>query len=100
MEQIVKPVFSDITPDFRWDRGDAKVAEKLLKHEATPEAIRIFSREAYKLTNSGYWFLLSTLWVSYTGWSDLYLWKKLFSSSRPLRETSIMKPSELKVFRS
>ena len=97
LKQFVKPA-SDISPDFRWDKTDARIGRLLIEHAKTPEAVNLFDRHAYKLTNYGYWFFLSTLWVDYTGWSDLDLWKKLFSSSRPLRETSIMKPSELKVF--
>lgn len=90
----------DVSPDFRWDKQDVKVIEKILPLEGTPEAITAFCRHAYKLTDYAYWFLLSTLWVSYTGWSDLELWKRLFSSTRGGRETSIMKPSELGVFRT
>jgi hypothetical protein len=69
--------------------------EKVIQYEETPEAIQYFSRMCDKLTDYGYWFLLSTLWVSYTGWSDLEQWKLLFSSQRPKRKKSIMKPSEL-----
>lgn len=73
---------------------------KLLPLAETPEAIRYFDRHAWKLSNYGYWFTLSTLWVSYTGWSELETWKKCFSADRPGRETSIMKPSELAAFRA
>lgn len=90
----------DVSSDFRWNKKDAQTIRKILPHEATPEAIKLFSRYAYRLTDYGYWFLLSTLWVSYTGWSDLEEWKRLFSSARPSRETSIMKPSEVEVFRA
>jgi len=90
----------DISPNFQWNKKDWQTIQKVLPHEATPEAVRAFARYAYRLSDYGYWFLLSTLWVSYTGWSDLELWKQLFSSSRGGRTTSIMKPSELNVFRS
>jgi len=90
----------DISPDFQWNKKDWQTIQKVLPHEATPEAVRAFARYAYRLSDYGYWFLLSTLWVSYTGWSDLELWKQLFSSSGGSRTTSIMKPSELNVFRS
>lgn len=93
-------MFTDISPDFRWDKKDLQTIKKILPHEATPEAIKLFSRYCYRLTDYGYWFLLSTLWVSYCGWSDLEEWKRLFSSTRANRETSIMKPSELEVWRS
>lgn len=86
---------NDISPDFRPNKKDAALGKALLQYEATPEAIKFFDRNAYKFTDYGYWFFLSTLWVSYTGWSDLETWKRLFSSDRPRRQTSIMKPSEL-----
>lgn len=90
----------DISPDFSWNKKDLQTINKILPHEATPEAIKLLARYAWRLTDYGYWFLLSTLWVSYCGWSDLEEWKRLFASARPNRETSIMKPSELAVFRS
>jgi hypothetical protein len=89
----------DVSPDFRWSRRDTGLIRKILVHAETPRAIREFSRHAGRLTNHAYWFVLSTLWVSYTGWSDLDEWKRLFASTRPLRDTSIMKPSELEIFR-
>jgi len=91
---------TDVSPDFRWNKKDLQTIKKIMPHEATPEAIKLFSRYAYRLTDYGYWFLLSTLWVSYCGWSDLEEWKRMFSSVRPNRETSIMKPSELDVLRT
>lgn len=88
----------DISPDFRWNKKDTQTIRKILPHEGTPEAIRLFARYAWRLTDYAYWFMLSTLWVNDTGGCDLKEWKSLFSSARPNRETSIMKPSELKVF--
>lgn len=88
---------ADISPDWRPDKQDARIIRQILEHEATPQAIQVFARHAWKLTDYAYWFTLGTLWVSYTGWSDLALWKRLFSSKRRNRETSIMKPSELEV---
>lgn len=90
----------DVSPDFRWNRQDAKIMRKVTPHEATPQAIRVFNHVHRRLSDYGYWFLLGTLWVSYTGWSDLELWKRLFRSTRPRRETSLMKPSELGVYRA
>lgn len=92
------PVGHDISPDFRWNRRDAKFFTKLMAFEGTGEAIVYFSRNAWKLSDYAYWFGLGTLWVSYSGWSDLDLWIKLFSSKRPNRETGLMKPSELEQF--
>lgn len=89
----------DVSPDFKWNKYDALVMEKILRYAETPKAIRVFSNEHRGLSDYGYWFALGTLWVSYTGWSDLGLWKRLLASPRPKRETSLMKPSELTVFR-
>lgn len=89
----------DISPDFVWNAEDARIFAQLIDREATPQAIRFFARHHRHMTDYGFWFALSTLWVSYTGWSDINLWRRLFSSDRPRRETSLMKPSELQVFR-
>lgn len=91
-------MFNDISHNFRWNPKDASIAKKLLSLEKTPLAIEYFAKNCEKLTDYGYWFLLSTLWVSYSGWSDLELWKRLFSANRPRKKTSIMKPSELKAY--
>ncbi|MBR3697584.1 MAG: hypothetical protein IKM97_04930 [Clostridia bacterium] len=89
---------NDVSSSFKYNFQDKLIAIQLVKREETPEAIKYFSENCDKLTNYGYWFLLSTLWVSYTGHSDIELWKKLFSSNRPQKLKSIMKPSELKEF--
>lgn len=89
----------DISKDFTWNPYDAKVGKKLVELEGTPEAIKHFAAVQDGLSDYGYWFMLSVCWVKYTGWSDLELWRHLFSSERPKRQTSIMKPSELKKFK-
>ena len=91
--------YTDVSPDFRWNKSDLQTIKKIMPHEATPEAVKVFSRYAYRLTDYGYWFLLSTLWVSDPRGGDLDEWRSLFLSPRSNRETSIMKPSELKVWR-
>lgn len=90
---------TDISPDFKYNRRDDKILREIIRHEATPAAVTCFAEHCAKLSDYGYWFALSTLWVGYTGFSDLELWIRLFSSKRPCRETSLMKPSELKIFR-
>lgn len=90
----------DISPDFVPNRTDAAIVRRIGKLQESPRAIKEFARECHKLSDYSYWFLLGTLWVCYTGWSDLQQWKWLFSSNRPKRETSLMKPSELKVWRN
>lgn len=74
------------------------IARGILEREETPEAITYFAEKSGPLTDHAYWFLLSTLWVSYTGFSDLEQWKTLFGSSRKKRKGSIMKPSEERRF--
>lgn len=88
-------VMNDISPNFKPNVLDAQIAAELLKHEGTPRAITRFAELHEHLTDYAYWFLLGTQWVSYSGWSDLNLWKRLFRSCRPKRASSIMKPSEL-----
>jgi hypothetical protein len=92
-------MFNDISKDFRWNPTDARIGRELIKLQETPEAIKRFAAVCDDLTDYGYWFYLSTLWVSYTGFSDLNLWRRLFSSDRPRRQTSIMKPSELAAYK-
>jgi hypothetical protein len=93
--------YSDISPDFKKpNRIDSEIGSHLIKLEGTPLAIKYFAKECGRLNHYGYWFYLGTLWVSYSGWSDLKLWKRLFRSPRPNRTTSLMKPSELEQFKT
>lgn len=89
---------NDVYSGFKWNPYDAKVGKGIIEREGTPEAIKYFSQVCNELSDYGYWFYLSTLWVSYSGNSDINLWKQLFSSQRPKRKQCIMKPSELKAF--
>lgn len=89
---------NDISPNFSYNEIDAEIGKEILKYEATPFAIVRFSQLCTKLTDYAYWFYLSTLWVSYSGYSDLKLWKRLFRAGRDRRSSSIMKPSELEIF--
>ncbi|MGG3012270.1 hypothetical protein ABEO98_22650 [Brevibacillus parabrevis] len=88
----------DVSPYFKWNLIDQQIGNNLIEYEATPRAVTYFSEVCDRLTDYAYWFFLSTIWVSYSGHSDLQLWRKLFSSDRPKRRKSIMKPSEVKVF--
>ncbi len=88
----------DISPAFTPSPRDAELMEDVIRFEATDGAIKRFVEVCDQLTDYGYWFGLSTLWVSYSGWSDLELWKLLFQAPRRLRRLSIMKPSELRAF--
>lgn len=88
----------DISPDFQPHRASNVVVSRIIRKAKTPQAVKAFATECHKLSDYWYWFVLGTLWVDYTGWSDLQLWKHLFSSNRPNRASSLMKPSELHVF--
>lgn len=89
----------NISPDWKGStRSERRIAEQLIKHEGTEKAIVCFSKSCNRLSDYWYWYLLGTLWVSYSGWSDLKLWKRLFSSDRPNKHTSLMKPDEYAMF--
>ncbi|WP_207655584.1 hypothetical protein [Desulfocucumis palustris] len=90
--------WNDISPNFRPNSFDTYVATKLLEYEGSPRAVIFFDDVCDKLTDYSYWFFLGTIWVSYSGKSELQLWKRLFASKRATRLTSIMKPSELAIF--
>lgn len=88
----------DVYSDFKRTIYNQKVAKGIIEREETPEAVTYFAEVCDGLTDDAYWFFLSTIWVSYTGFSDLNLWKKLFSSTRRKQKQCIMKPSETKAF--
>lgn len=91
--------YANVSRDFIWNEYDQRVGSELIKRQESPRAVTYFSNVCEGLTDYGYWFFLSTIWVSYSGFSDLNLWKELFLSRRPKQKTSIMKPSELKEFK-
>lgn len=72
------------------------IGKGIIEREGTPEAIKFFAEHADKIDDYFYWFTLSTCWVSYSGHSDINLWKRLFASDRPKRKHSIMKPTEVR----
>jgi hypothetical protein len=89
----------DISLNWNGSTAEERAAlDEILLHEATPFAIIRFTQLQHMLGDYWYWFTLGTLWVSYSGWSDLNLWKQLFRADRKHRATSLMKPSEYKVF--
>ncbi len=90
----------NISPEYRYAPQDRCLALGLLKHEGSPEAIKYFAANSRHVTDYGYWFMLGHCWVSYSGFSNLDLWKRLFSSPRPRREVSLMKPDELFVYQN
>jgi hypothetical protein len=86
---------NDVSPQFKLNFRDSKFIKNLISLKETPKAIGYFDKNKHKASDYAYWFGLSTLWVSYTGYSDIKVWRKLFSSSRKNKLQSIMKPSEL-----
>jgi hypothetical protein len=89
---------NDVSPLFKYNETDAEIVKSIMPLDKTPQAVIYFAEHCGKLTNYAYWFMLSTLWVSYTGFSDIKLWKQLFGSKRNCRMRSIMKPSEVEAF--
>lgn len=89
---------NDVSKKFKFNEYDSMIARRIMELEGTPEAIVCFSRVCDKLSDYAYWYFLSTLWVSYSGYSDINLWKKLFSAKRKFKTLSIMKPSELEEY--
>jgi len=97
--KTIDMALGDISPDWTGSTpNEVEIAKKLLKYQGTPQAVAYFAKHQNKLGDYWYWFLLSTLWVNYNGFSDIRTWKRLFSSKRPNRHTSIMKPSEVAAF--
>lgn len=86
----------NISTALKFSDADSKIIKSILEYEGSPEAILRFEELSEQLSDYVYWFLLSTLWVSYTGYTELSLWKRLFSSSRANKSISLMKPDELR----
>lgn len=87
----------NISPDWKGStRAERRIIKRVTEREATPGAIKFFAKNCGALGDYWYWFTLGTLWVSYTGFSDLKLWRKLFQANRPNRATSLMKPNEFR----
>ncbi|UKA04971.1 hypothetical protein [Photobacterium damselae] len=89
----------DISPDYEFDYKSAKLIKKILKRSEDGNGIQAFVECKKKLNDYSYWFVLGTLWVDSTDGANISLWKSLFSSSRPNRDSSLMKPSELRFFK-
>lgn len=90
----------DISPNWKGSTdSEREVIEQMLPLQETPYAILMFNELQEFLGDYWYWFVLGTLWVSYSGWSDLELWKRLFRADRKQRATSLMKPSEWEAFK-
>lgn len=90
--------WNDVSRYYRPNMLDQNVAVEISRHWETPETIRVFARRCGQLTDYSYWYLLGTLWVCYTGFTDLSMWKELFSADRRHRKDCIMKPSEVRAY--
>lgn len=89
----------DISPNWAGSTEvEKRILNKIMRHEGTNRAALEFNRLCHKLGDYWYWFTLGTLWVHYSGFVDLNLWRRLFSSPRSGRDSSLMKPSELRAF--
>lgn len=95
-ERVRNYIEDNISTAFKWAESDVRIIGQLMQYEGTPRMVNEFAKVADKLTDYSYWYILSTIWVSYTGLSDLALWRHLFSSRRPNKAISLMKPDELK----
>lgn len=90
----------DISRDWKGStKKEIRAIGEILRHEATPLAVLSFNKLQQQLGDYWYWFVLSTLWFSYSGHSDLKIWRNLFCAPRKNKKTSIMKPSEWIVFK-
>jgi hypothetical protein len=88
-------LLGDISPDFTGSSPDEiRIGKRLIALQETPRAALYFAKNAHMLGDYSYWFLLGVLWVSYSGFVDLTLWRRLLSSPRRGRH-NLMKPSEL-----
>ncbi len=93
MSDTVRP--RDVSPDWNGStRAERRILKNIMGHQGTGKAVKIFAQHCDQLGDYWYWFTLSTLWVHYSGHSDLNLWRELLRSDRANRRTSLMKPSE------
>lgn len=90
---------NDISPLCKPSTEASRIAQALSQLDASPLAIAYFAENCHLLPDYHYWYILGTCWINYTGWSELELWKELFSSTRKNRGPSLMKPKEWNIFR-
>lgn len=89
----------DISTAFKPNYKDSEIMRELIWMDGDPKSVEYFDQHSRELTDSAYWFGVSTLWVGSSNCADLETWKRLFSSNRPNRAISLMKPSELKALK-
>jgi hypothetical protein len=97
MPAVVK---EDISTAFKSNEGDRKIASTFLLYHTPKEQIAYFKEKSSAMSDSFYWFCLSTLWVDDPNGADIATWKQMFSVRRSNKEISLMKPSELKALKS
>ena len=90
----------DVSTAFKFNEGDQKIASTLLLYHTPKEQIAYFKEKSSAMSDSFYWFCLSTLWVDDPNGADIATWKQMFSARRSNKEISLMKPSELKTLKS
>lgn len=92
-------LLQNVSSDWKGStRSERRIIRQILEREGTGHAIVYFSKHCDRLSDYWYWYILGTLWVSYSGFSDLNLWKRLLGRDRSNRQTSLMKPDEYAVF--
>ena len=90
---------NDISRDFKPTKKDQELIGIIASVKGNV-AIKHFMDNKDDLSDYAYWFALSTLWVNNTDGTDLETWRELFSSNRPRKRTSLMKPSELIAYKT
>ena len=88
----------NISTAFKFNPCDAELMTKIMAIDSEKQ-VEYFASVTDQLSDYGYWFLLSTLWVREATFAPISFWKELFSSKRPNRSISIMKPDELTLFK-
>jgi hypothetical protein len=87
-------VSNDISAAFTPNQSDAAIMGHLLQFEGTERAVVEFTHACGFLSDLAYWYTLGTLWVSYTGWSEIAMWRRLLSADRSDRTRALLRPSE------
>lgn len=89
-------VQKDVPKAFEWNAYDAAVADILIENEKENPSnlMSIFNQYHQRLSDFAFWYLLRVCWLRFPSPIHQDLWGKHFSSERPLRQESLMRPSE------
>ncbi len=90
---------NDISPDGQPStRHERRIIASVERSARSGQAIHRFVQDSPKLGDFWYWELLGRIWCSNSEHTHLDLWRGMFASDRPKRASSLMHPSELRVF--